>query len=131
MTGPEKSRARHAAGYGAGHSAETLAAWFLRLKGYRILARRYRSPRGEIDLIAVRRGLVVAVEVKYRPDEAAGRHAIGLRQRQRIAAATEDWCARTGHGQHGVRFDAVIILPGRGWAGGWRWPRHIVDAWRL
>ena len=59
-----------------GRRAETLAAWYLRLKGYRILARRYRTPVGEIDLIVRRGRLVAFVEVKRRPTEAEAAEAV-------------------------------------------------------
>ncbi|WCL54575.1 YraN family protein [Gimibacter soli] len=107
----------------AGRRAEMLAGLLLRLKGYRVLTRRFRSRRGEVDLIACRRGLLVAVEVKQRQSEAAAREAITARQRQRIAGGIEDWSARTGH-TGPVRFDAILILPRR-------LPIHIKDAWRL
>lgn len=102
-----------------GRRAETLAAWFLRLKGYRVLARRYRTPAGEIDLI-VRRGRTVAfVEVKQRPDEAQALEAVTPMARQRIARAAGLWVSRhpaaTGLD---LRFDVVLACPGR-------IPRHI------
>ena len=72
MPGEDDRRARRTA-YLFGQKAETLAALWLRLKGYRILARRFRAPPGEIDLVA-RRGRVLAlVEVKARADLAAGK----------------------------------------------------------
>ena len=59
-----------------GRRAEFIAAWFLRLKLYRVIARRYRTPVGEIDLI-VRRGRTIAfVEVKQRPSEGEGLEAV-------------------------------------------------------
>ena len=65
------------AGYARGLVAEGIAAWVLRLKGYRVLATRYRTPLGEIDIVA-RRGKVLAfVEVKARPTVEAGLEAIG------------------------------------------------------
>lgn len=107
-----------------GARAESIAAWFLRAKGYRVLARRWRCPAGEIDLVARRGRVVVAVEVKRRPAETEGAEAIGARQRQRIARAAEAFVARhPGLAGCGLRFDAVLMMPGR-------WPRHIIDAWR-
>ena len=76
-----------------GRRAETLAAWYLRLKGYRILARRYRTPVGEIDLIARRGRLVAFVEVKQRPSDAEGAEAITATSRRRIARAASAWLA--------------------------------------
>ena len=108
-----------------GHRAEAIAAWLLRVKGYRVLARRWRCPAGEIDLVARRGRIVVAVEVKRRPAEADGADAIGARQRNRIARAAEAYLARhPALAGCDVRFDAVLLMPGR-------WPRHIIDAWRV
>src|SRR5216117_1323745 len=77
-----------------GISAESRAAAFLIAKGFRILARRWRSPVGEIDIIARRRSLLLFVEVKAREtlDDAAW--AVSERQRARIIAAAEAWLAR-------------------------------------
>lgn len=102
-----------------GRRAETLAAWFLRLKGYRVLARRYRTPAGEIDLI-VRRGRTVAfVEVKQRPQEAAAMEAVTPMSRQRIARAAALWVSRHPAAVNlDQRFDVVVACPGR-------IPRHI------
>jgi putative endonuclease len=105
-----------------GISAESRAAAFLIAKGFRILERRWRSPVGEIDIIARRRHLLVFVEVKAREkfDEAAW--SITDRQRARIAAAAEVWLARQGdHDFQDMRFDAVLVVPGR-------IPRHIPAA---
>ena len=73
----------------AGRAAETACAWLLRLKGYRLLARRYRSGLGEIDIVARRGALIAVVEVKARRDYAAAVEAVDSRQRARIARATE------------------------------------------
>jgi putative endonuclease len=102
-----------------GRRAETLATWLLRLKGYRVLARRYRTPAGEIDLI-VRRGRQVAfVEVKERPDEAAAMEAVTPAARRRIARAAALWVSRhPAAAKLDLRFDVVLVLPGR-------LPRHI------
>lgn len=102
-----------------GRRAETLAAWFLRLKGYRVLSRRYRTPAGEIDLI-VRRGRTVAfVEVKQRPDDVAAMEAVTPTARQRIARAAALWVSRHPAAANlDLRFDVVLACPGR-------IPRHI------
>ncbi|MEJ2377167.1 MAG: YraN family protein [Pseudolabrys sp.] len=103
-----------------GISAESRAAAWLVARGFRILARRWKSPVGEIDIVARRRALLVFVEVKARSslDEAAE----SLSQRQRIAAAAEAWLAV--HGSDGfsdIRFDAILVAPGK-------LPRHIQSA---
>ena len=76
-----------------GLSAESRAAALLIAKGYRILARRYRSAVGEIDIVARRRGVLVFVEVKAREKLADAAEAIGKRQQSRIIAAAEFWLA--------------------------------------
>ena len=105
-----------------GISAESRAAAFLIAKGFRILARRFRSPVGEIDIVARRRRLVVFVEVKARErlDDAAW--SVTERQRARIIAAAEAWLAvHPDHAMDEMRFDAMLVAPGR-------LPRHIPAA---
>ena len=107
-----------------GRRAERRAAWWLRLKGYAVLARRFRSPAGEIDLVAGRPGLVAFVEVKARPDALAGLEALGPRQRRRIVRAAEHFLKlRPELADAELRFDLVVCAP-------WRLPRHVPDAWR-
>jgi putative endonuclease len=105
-----------------GISAESRAAAFLVAKGFRILARRWRSPVGEIDIIARRRTLLVFVEVKAREklDDAAW--SVTDRQRWRIVAAAEAWLAQYADSRiRDIRFDAILVAPGR-------IPRHIPSA---
>jgi putative endonuclease len=105
-----------------GISAESRAAAFLIAKGFRILARRWKSPVGEIDIIARRRSLLIFVEVKARDrlDDAAW--SVTDRQRLRIVAAAEAWLARYPDDRiRDMRFDAVLVAPGR-------IPRHIPPA---
>ena len=110
--------------YRGGRRAEAWAAWWLRLKGYRILARGFRLPVGEIDLVARRRGVLAIVEVKRRPSLAAGLEAITARQRRRLARAAQAYQAqRPALGGLALRFDVIVVLPhGR--------VRHILGAWR-
>ncbi len=70
-----------------GRRAEIISAWLLRLKGYRILAQRFKTPVGEIDLIAKRASIIAFVEVKARPSAAAAMESVSARQRRRIARA--------------------------------------------
>jgi putative endonuclease len=115
-------RPERQAAFRVGISAESRAAAFLIAKGFRILARRWRSPLGEIDIVARRRRLLVFVEVKARAnlDEAA--ESINMRQRRRIAAAAEIWLAnRPDESIHDIRFDAILVAPGK-------LPRHILAA---
>jgi len=118
------TRARRAAEH-RGHRAETLPALLLRVKGYRIVERRFRSRAGEIDLIARRGRRLAFVEVKARrtPSEAAW--AITPRQQARIIRAAEHWLAIQGGGEDfDMSFDVVLIGP-------WAWPRHIASAFRV
>jgi putative endonuclease len=116
-----KSRARIAA-YLGGHRGEALAAWFLRLQLYRILSRRYKTPVGEIDLIAERFGTVVFVEVKARSKAATELETLEAINRSRILRAAQYWQARhPARAESPLRFDAIFLTPGR-------WPRHIKDA---
>jgi putative endonuclease len=107
-----------------GRRAETVAALYLRLKGFRILARRWRIHAGEIDLIARRGGVVAFVEVKARADLAGAAESLGARQRRRIARAAAAFLQKRPDLQGlDQRFDVVLVAP-------WRLPHHISDAWR-
>jgi len=106
-----------------GRRAEHAAELLLRLKGYRILARRFRCGLGEVDLIARRFSVIAFIEVKYRPSHEAAIEAIGARQRLRIQAAASAFLAN--HPQTAnldCRFDVVLVGPTL-------LPRHIVNAW--
>lgn len=107
-----------------GRRAETLAAWLLRGKGYRILDRRFRVGAGEIDLVARRGRTIAFVEVKARASHAAAAEAVSPMQRRRIAAAAHAWLGRhPACAGCDLRFDAVLVAPRRP-------PRHVPDAWR-
>ncbi len=106
-----------------GRLAERLALALLRLKGYRILEQRYKTPVGEIDIIARKKDALVFVEVKARRRMRDAIESIGVRQRQRITRAAEAYLARhPAHAGRPCRFDAILIAPGR-------LPRHMIDAW--
>jgi putative endonuclease len=108
-----------------GRRAETLATLLLRLKGHRILARRYRCRAGEIDILALRGTQLVAVEVKARGGTAEAAEAITSRQQARIARAFEHFVAANPcYAGHDMRFDAILAAPRR-------LPRHVPDAWRI
>jgi putative endonuclease len=111
-----------AAAEGRGRRAETIAAWWLRLHGWRIVARRVRTPRGEVDLVARRGRTVAFVEVKNRATGAALDLAIDRRRLARVAAAAEMLAPRYAAGGEDVRIDVLLIAPGS-------WPRHIANAW--
>jgi putative endonuclease len=112
-------RPERQAAFRVGISAESRAAVLLIAKGFRILARRWRSPLGEIDIVARRRQLLVFAEVKARAtlDEAA--ESVNERQRRRIAAAAAVWLAANPDKTiRDIRFDAILVAPGK-------IPRHI------
>lgn len=105
-----------------GLSAETRAAAFLLAKGFRIAARRWRSPAGEIDLVARRGTLLIFAEVKARATRDGAAYAVTERQKRRIAAAAAAWLAEhPDDGACDIRFDAILIVPRR-------WPLHIEAA---
>jgi len=110
--------------YQTGLLAESLCRFALRLKCYRIVASRYKTPRGEIDIIALRGNSVAMVEVKARGTEREAIESILPRQQERLHAAALDFLARHPHfANHDVRFDVMLVAPRR-------WPVHIRDAWR-
>lgn len=105
-----------------GREGELRAAIWLRLKGWRIVAQRVKTPRGEIDLVARRGNLVSFVEVKWRSSRAALDHAIDAYRLQRVAAAVE--CVAHEYVRDGedLRIDVILLAPGV-------MPRHITNAW--
>jgi len=110
------------AAFRTGLSAESRAAAFLMAKGYRILAKRFRTPHGEIDIVAKRRNLIAFVEVKARAslDEAA--FAVTPRQQARIIDAANGWLvAHPEHADFELRFDVILIAPRH-------LPRHLLAA---
>ena len=122
MAKTEGASPERVAAFQTGISAESRAAAWLMAKGYRILAKRFRTPYGEIDLVARRRNLIAFVEVKARAslDEAA--YAVTPRQQQRIVNAAEAWLmAHPEHAEFELRFDAILIAPRR-------LPRHLIAA---
>jgi putative endonuclease len=109
--------------YQTGLWAEKLCRLALRLKFYRILAERYKTPVGEIDILAARGNTVVAVEVKSRTTNDAAVESISPQQQARIARALEHFVMRTPrYANADLRFDVMLATPGR-------WPTHIKNAW--
>jgi putative endonuclease len=105
-----------------GLSAESRAALLLMAKAYRIVARRWKTPFGEIDIVARRRNELVFVEVKARENFDDAAEAVTERSKQRIVSAAELWLAhRPADGQCAIRFDVILVVPGK-------LPRHIVNA---
>jgi len=106
-----------------GRRGEGWAALWLRLHGWRVIARRVKTPRGEIDLIARRGRTVAFVEVKWRAGAGSPDLAIDEYRLQRVAEAAEAVAHRYGGGDDTIRVDVLLLAPGR-------WPRHIVNAWQ-
>jgi putative endonuclease len=115
-------RPERVAAFQTGLSAESRAAAFLIAKGYRILARRFRTPVGEVDIVCGRRNTLVFVEVKARNSLDDAAEAVTGRNRQRIVAAAEYWLSQKPDDvTREIRFDAVLVAPGK-------IPRHIANA---
>ncbi|WP_183753372.1 YraN family protein [Rhizobium sp. BK181] len=105
-----------------GHVSEYFAALYLMLKGYRIVAMRYRTKLGEIDIIARKRNLAIFVEVKARREEMIAIDAVSTTAQKRIRAASDLWLQRQrDYALLSQRYDIVAILPGR-------LPRHFPNA---
>ena len=106
-----------------GRGAETLAALWLRLHGWRILARRARVPGGEVDIVARRGRTLAFVEVKARSTEDAAAYSLDAYRLRRVVVAAERLAPRFMRQGDELRIDAMFIVPGR-------WPRHVPDVWR-
>src|SRR5262245_42202194 len=128
--------------YLSGKRAERIACWWLRLKGYRILAVNWRCSAGEVDILARRGNVLAAVEVKRRgsglmPEEAAGDaalFALSPRQQMRVARAAEAFALRRSECRDlELRLDAITVTEPTSWLGRvlrWGWPRHFPAAWQ-
>lgn len=109
--------------YKTGLAAERLCRIALRLKFYRILADRYKTPVGEIDIIAARGNTIVAVEVKARSTREAAAESIAPSQQRRIANALQNFIMRNPrYAKADLRFDVMLATPNH-------WPEHIKNAW--
>ncbi len=115
-------RPERVAAFRLGLSAESRAAMYLIAKAYRIVARRWKTPFGEVDIVARRRRALVFVEVKARErlDDAA--EAVTERNKSRIVGAAEFWLAQHPSDVNAeIRFDVMLVAPGR-------MPQHIANA---
>jgi len=117
----EGNRDRRAA-EASGRRGERIAAWWLRLKGWRILDKRVRTPAGEVDLVARKGNLIAFVEVKMRATSAELDFAIDERRLARVAAAAEVLMPRYAGPGDDIRVDVILLAPGTR-------PRHIENAW--
>lgn len=124
-------RPNHARRHDRGKRAERFGYWAewwcimsLWARGYQLLARRWRSPAGEIDIIAARGAVIVCIEVKARRTAEEAAYALQPMQQERLWRAAEmflkHYPRRAGRS---VRFDVMLVAP-------WRWPIHLTDAWR-
>ncbi len=110
------------AAFRTGLSAESRAAVYLLARGYRILARRFRTPHGEIDIVAKKSNLIAFIEVKARDSLDDAAYAVTPRQQARIVNAAQVWLmAHPNHAECELRFDALLIAPRR-------LPRHLLAA---
>ena len=106
-----------------GRRAETLACWFLRLKGWRILAQRARVAGGEVDIISRRGRTLAFVEVKARGGDGAAGFALDRYRLRRVAVAAQRLAPRYMRDGDELRIDALFVVPGR-------LPRHLPDVWQ-
>ncbi len=112
------------AAYRHGHFAEALAAALLLAKGFRLLARRYKTPLGEIDLIVKRGRIIAFVEVKARAFERDALESVGRAEERRMVDAADLWLAKHPDAAGlDLRYDMVVVAP-------WRLPKHLPDAFR-
>jgi putative endonuclease len=126
-TGHSVSASRHPSPerqkrYRSGHSAEWVAAAYLVTRGHRIIARRFKTGAGEIDLVTLKSGRIAFIEVKRRPTLADCEASIMPNLRNRVRAAANLWMAKNpNHQALTCGFDLMFILP-------WRWPVYLIDA---
>jgi putative endonuclease len=106
-----------------GRGAETIAALYLRLHGWRILARRVRVHGGEVDIVARRGRTLAFIEVKARASEDAAAFALDAWRLRRVAVAAERLAPRYMRDGDDLRIDALFIVPRR-------WPRHLANVWQ-
>jgi putative endonuclease len=106
-----------------GRRAETLACWYLRVHGWRILARRARVPGGEVDIVARRGRTLSFIEVKARASDDAAAFALDDWRLRRVVVAAERLAPRYMRDGDDVRVDAMFIVPRH-------WPRHLANVWQ-
>lgn len=105
-----------------GRRAERIAALWLRLHGWRILAQRARVPGGEVDLIARRGRILAFVEVKARSTAAAADLSLDEYRLRRVVVAAERLAPKYMREGDDLRIDAMFIVPRR-------LPRHLPNVW--
>lgn len=112
-----------------GHFGEYVAMLYLILKGYSIVARRYKTNVGEIDIIAKKKNVTIFCEVKARHDFERAIYSLSGGQKKRIRRAAEYYMShlKKAHQNNKIeneifRCDMILIVP-------WRLPKHIENAW--
>jgi putative endonuclease len=105
-----------------GRRAEAVAALWLQLKGWDVLARRARTPVGEVDLVARRGRTIAFIEVKARATAAEADLSLDQFRLRRVAAAANALASRFVLAGDDMRIDAIFIVP-------WRLPRHLPNVW--
>lgn len=105
-----------------GRQAERVAGWWLRLKGWKIVGRRLRTPAGEVDLVARKDAMLAFIEVKARGSAAELDRAIDERRLARVAAAAEILWHNLAQPGDDMRIDVILLAPGRP-------PRHLANVW--
>ena len=106
-----------------GRGAETVAAWWLRLHGWRILARRARVPGGEVDIVARRGRTLAFVEVKARATADAAAFSLDAYRLRRVVVAAERLAQRFLRDGDEMHIDAIFIVPRQ-------LPHHLPDIWQ-
>ena len=105
-----------------GRLAETIALWFLRLQFFSVLARRFKTPGGEIDIVARRGQMIIFVEVKMRKSRKLEYQALcGVNQRRILTAARFFLAKNPALAGKTLRFDVIFLAP-------WSWPRPVRTA---
>lgn len=116
--------------YESGHFYEIVALWYLRLKGYKLIAHNFVVKRGtgagEIDLIMIKGKTIVFFEVKQRKTFALAAEAISIKNQMRIIRASAAFLQKKQqYASHQIRYDAILFKKGQ------FWPHHIINAWRI
>ena len=123
MSRTDNQKAKRQKAERRGHRAEIFAAWWLRFKGFSIKESRFKTPVGEVDIIARRGNLVLFVEVKARADHRTALDSVGYRSRQRIEKAARLWLSQqSDFSRLSWRFDVIAIAPRK-------LPHHFQNVW--
>ena len=123
MSRTDNQKAKRQKAERRGHRGEILAAWWLRFNGFSIKESRFKTPVGEVDIIARRGNLVLFVEVKARADHRTALDSVGYRSQQRIEKAARLWLSQqSDFSRLSWRFDVIAISP-------WKLPRHFQNVW--